>query len=131
MIQDDGIRENQIDGIDINEFVMNTPDPKDNNNDVMIKQLNYPEDLEGSVFDEIRERLIKDLGLPVYEAVYKIIKQNSHTKWYNCNEKELTLKIYSSLRDYFKLEVLNQACEKISEIYTVIYNEDDEKNPKN
>lgn len=108
---DDGVRDNQfIEGYSEDDFILKDEETllKDS-----IKQ-------DSSIIDGVRESLQRELGKLVFDSVYDVIKSHAKTNFYTYNIGELTYHIFNELKE-FKHEVLNNACNKIPDFYTLIY----------
>ena len=69
----------------------------------------------------LKIKLEKDLGKNVYREVYKVISEKSNNKHrFSYDIGELTYHIFNELPE-FKHELLNEACNKIPDFYSIIF----------
>lgn len=110
---DDGIKdEDFLDGFSAEDFILKDEETMLRNS---IKQ-------DISILNEIKSQLEKELGKNVFREVYRVVKEKSQTQQFSYDICELTYHIFNELPE-FKQEILNLACNKIPEFYSLIYTE--------
>ena len=70
----------------------------------------------------VTQSLEKELGKSIFREVKRVVKENTQTTTFSFDTNELTSIILNELNE-FKDELLNLACEKIPEFYSIVFAE--------
>lgn len=76
-----------------------------------------------NIINSHKTNLESEFGKELYKEIYKIIKNNTQTNVISYDINTLTKLIYNEFNNKISSEVLNCACNKIPEFYTIIFSE--------